>query len=69
MSCADNRAVMFVVESSATKVDKPDVCPFHTPDVLSLEKKRHLLNISGHDTSTTVRFTRSKTGHSVQSAL
>ena len=36
MSCADNRAVMFMVKSSATKVDKPDVCPFHTPDVLSL---------------------------------
>jgi len=39
MSRANNRAVMFVIESSATKIDKSDVGSFHASHVSPLEKK------------------------------
>lgn len=49
MSCANNRAVVFVIERGATKIDKPNVCSFYAPDVPSLKKEKPLLNTSERD--------------------
>lgn len=47
MSRTDDRAVMFMVERGTTEVDKPDVRPFYTPNILSLEKGKLNLNSTG----------------------
>lgn len=53
MSCAHDRAVMLVIEGSATEINKPNVCPFHALALLSLEKNhdsfKHVITTVKHD--------------------
>lgn len=50
MSCANDRAVVFVIERGTTEIDQPYIRPFYTFDLLPLKKKKLLSNTSNNDT-------------------
>ena len=43
MPCTDNSAVVLVVKGSAAKVNKPNICPLDSPNVLSLQENENSL--------------------------